>query len=165
MSTTTAVLLEKDLDTEYEPDCDCVDGVLELRNVGRKRRSRVQRTLILALSSAVRHLALGALPEQRLRVSATRFRIPDVCVLPLGEDEIVTEPPALCVEIVSPDDRFSKLLQRVDEYLAFGVPVVWIIDPYEYTAWIVTQENPKPHQVDQLRWNHVAIDLRDLLPE
>jgi hypothetical protein len=35
MALATRVSLEEYLSTDYEPDCDYVDGVLEERNVGR----------------------------------------------------------------------------------------------------------------------------------
>jgi hypothetical protein len=42
MAVATRVSLEEYLNTEYEPDCDYVDGVLEQRNVGKKRHARTQ---------------------------------------------------------------------------------------------------------------------------
>jgi Uma2 family endonuclease len=40
----------------------------------------------------------------------------------------VTISPDLAVEVVSPDDRVSKLDEKVDEYLRAGVKLVWIIN-------------------------------------
>lgn len=37
--------------------------------------------------------------------------------------------PDLAVEVLSPSDRFSKVLQKVREYLAAGTRLVWIVDP------------------------------------
>lgn len=39
-------------------------------------------------------------------------------------------PPDLCAEIVSPNDRWSDLEQKVTQYLKFGVKLVWVIDAY-----------------------------------
>jgi len=39
-------------------------------------------------------------------------------------------PPHLVIEIASPDDRFSDILQKVAEYLQAGTPYVWVPDPY-----------------------------------
>ena len=41
-----------------------------------------------------------------------------------------SQPPHLAVEIVSPDDGPGDMLGKVAEYLNFGVPHVWIPDPY-----------------------------------
>ena len=162
----TGVSLEEYLRTEYEPDCDYVDGVLEDRNAGKKRHSRTQKRLIETLSPLVAPFGLEPLPEQRLRVSSTRVRIPDVCLTPKTDDsEVQEEPPALCIEVRSSEDRLSRLLKCVADYLAFGVPVIWIIDPYDREAFVVTRENPAPQPCDELRWKDITIQLSEILPE
>jgi Uma2 family endonuclease len=37
--------------------------------------------------------------------------------------------PDLIVEVLSPDDRVSDLLQKLREYFAIGVRLVWVADP------------------------------------
>jgi Uma2 family endonuclease len=37
--------------------------------------------------------------------------------------------PFLAIEILSQDDRFSDLLEMLDDYRDFRIPFVWIIDP------------------------------------
>jgi Uma2 family endonuclease len=74
------------------------------------------------------HSCLGA---QRVHVKATRFRVPDVCVV-LGQEpdeQVFTEPPFLCVEILSKDDTMTGMQERIDDYLKFGVRYVWVLDP------------------------------------
>lgn len=43
-------------------------------------------------------------------------------------------PPDLAVEILSPDDRPSETLAKVDEYLTLGVRLVWVVEPDEESA-------------------------------
>lgn len=38
-------------------------------------------------------------------------------------------PPILAVEIVSPSDTYEKVATKILEYLACGVPIVWLADP------------------------------------
>jgi Uma2 family endonuclease len=38
-------------------------------------------------------------------------------------------PPELVVEILSPDDRRGEAMEKLEEYLAMGVDLVWIVDP------------------------------------
>lgn len=38
-------------------------------------------------------------------------------------------PPELVVEILSPDDRWSKVMRKLGEYFEAGVLVVWVVDP------------------------------------
>ena len=78
------------------------------------------------------------LPEQRIRVAATRVRIADVCVIDAAapREQVIKTPPLLCVEILSPDDTIKRLQSRIDDYLAMGVPCVWVIAPETRRAWI-----------------------------
>lgn len=38
-------------------------------------------------------------------------------------------PPELVVEILSPDDRWSEVMEKLEGYLDFGVDRIWIVDP------------------------------------
>jgi Uma2 family endonuclease len=80
------------------------------------------------------------LPEQRVQIKATRFRVPDVCVLQENapREQTVTTPPILCIEILSPEDRMSRYLDRVNDYFEIGVPSCWIIDPESRRGWVAT---------------------------
>jgi Uma2 family endonuclease len=73
-----------------------------------------------------------------LRINATRFRVPDVCAyLSEPDEEVFTNPPLLCVEVLSPEDRMNSVVALAKEYLAMGVPVVWVIDPVGRQAFTV----------------------------
>ena len=41
------------------------------------------------------------------------------------------EVPRLVVEVRSPSDSFSQMMVRISQYLALGVPLVWLVDPLE----------------------------------
>jgi Uma2 family endonuclease len=46
-----------------------------------------------------------------------------------GSSSYLDVPPELVVEVLSPDDRWSDVMEKIAEYLAFGVDRVWIADP------------------------------------
>ena len=77
------------------------------------------------------------LPEQRTRVSGSRVRIPDVCLLrgDAPDEQVLATPPLLCIEIMSPEDRLVHIARRLDDFLQMGVEHLWIIDPAERTAY------------------------------
>ncbi|MBN1284143.1 MAG: Uma2 family endonuclease [Anaerolineae bacterium] len=50
--------------------------------------------------------------------------------------------PDLAVEIVSPNDPYSDVMQKVDEYLRYGVRLVWVIDPQTRTIRAFTPDDP-----------------------
>ena len=44
-------------------------------------------------------------------------------------DQKFAETPALLnVEVLSPNDTHGKIMKRVNEQLAFGTPLVWVVD-------------------------------------
>jgi Uma2 family endonuclease len=136
MATGSLVSVHEYLSTSYRPDCDYVDGVVVERNLGETDHSRLQTEIAYYYRSRRKQWGLWALVEQRVQVAATRFRIPDVClVVGAPQEQILRTPPFICVEVLSPDDRFSAMRQRVEDYLAFGVPYVWILDPATRRAY------------------------------
>jgi Uma2 family endonuclease len=141
MAAGTQISVSEYLATCYRPDCDYVDGEVLERNVGERDHSKLQRKLILYLGNRGEQWRIHVFPEQRVQVSPTRFRVPDVCVVAGAEpdEQIFTKPPMLCIEILSPEDTMSRTLDRVHDFLAFGVSHVWVLDPhtkraYDYTA-------------------------------
>jgi Uma2 family endonuclease len=49
------------------------------------------------------------------------------------------EVPDLCVEVVSPSNSLKQLKAKAKEYLFAGVRLVWIIDPEDRTATVITE--------------------------
>jgi Uma2 family endonuclease len=63
-------------------------------------------------------------------VSQARIRIPDLVLTRPGPlPDILTAPPLLVIEILSPDDTYSDLQERCKDYRLMGVETIWIIDP------------------------------------
>jgi Uma2 family endonuclease len=136
MSTTALISVEEYLSTTYRPDCDFVDGEVIERNVGTKDHSKLQGEVLAWFRDRRRELRLTAFPELRIRVTPGRYRIPDICVVALPEpyEQIFTQPPYICIEVLSPEDSFRRLQERLDDYLAMGVPNIWVLDPAPPTA-------------------------------
>jgi Uma2 family endonuclease len=142
MSIATLVSVEEYVATSYRPDCDYVDGFLIERTVGQKDHSKLQRKIIVWFDGRRRALRMEAFPEQRIQVSKTHFRVPDIAIvqLPVPDEQIFTTPPYICIEVLSPDDTFPKLQDRLDDYLSMGVPNVWVLDPASHRAWHMVRE-------------------------
>jgi Uma2 family endonuclease len=61
--------------------------------------------------------------------------VPDLVVLTAGaQPDVLTDPPLLVIEILSPDDSYSDTQDRAQDYRAMGVETVWIIDPKTRTG-------------------------------
>ena len=138
----TLIPVEEYLRTNYDPDREYVDGEVVERNLGEKTHSRIPRKLLVYFEVHAKDLGIESFPEQRVQVSPTRFRVPDVTVVKLSQEqgEIFTNPPHLCIEILSRDDTMDYMQQKVEDYLAFGVPYVWIISPRHRKGYVVTAE-------------------------
>ena len=139
MSARTLISVEDYLATAYEPDCDYVDGHIEERNVGEWDHSRLQGKICAYLIKRYEDTGVLAAPELRIRVGPTRFRVPDICVF-LGDpgQRVPSKPPFVCIEILSPEDRMSRVETRINDYLAMGVPYVWVLDPETKQAFVAT---------------------------
>jgi Uma2 family endonuclease len=136
--------------------------------LGEWDHSWVQANLVSYFIQQFKSLGLRAVTEQRVQVKPTRFRIPDVSVV-RGKpgEQILTRPPFLCVEILSPEDSLSSIRDRIDDYLAFGVENIWIVDPQsKKTYWVDTAgTHEAAAAVLETRNPAVRVDFSDLWPE
>jgi Uma2 family endonuclease len=70
--------------------------------------------------------------ELRLKLGQGFYLIPDVCVFHPIEPKVAVpdSPPLVAIEILSSDDRHTKVREKLEEYRTWGVPHVWLVDPY-----------------------------------
>jgi Uma2 family endonuclease len=111
------------------------DGELVERHVGECDHSYLQTLIIGELASREPGRKFHVFIALRLRVRERTYRIPDICVisLPYRRQPIPTEPPHLVIEIVSREDETADILAKVADYLRFGIPHIWIPNPYKRT--------------------------------
>jgi Uma2 family endonuclease len=114
-----------------------------------------------------RQLSIYVIPEQRVQVTATRFRVPDLCVLSREQpiEQIVTRAPLLVIEILSPEDRVRATQVRVDDFLRMGVPEVWVIDPLDGRAWVHTAAGVSEAPGGILRFRGEEVHVASLLED
>jgi Uma2 family endonuclease len=139
---TPLVSVAKYVSTSYHADREYIDGRVIERNLGERTHSATQGEVLVYLATRSDELGIEVFPGVRVQVSPTRFRVPDVTVIKLSQDqgEIFTNPPHLCIEILSKDDTMQYMQEKIDDYLNFGVPYVWIINPRNRKGYIVTSE-------------------------
>jgi Uma2 family endonuclease len=136
------ISVDEYLRTSYRPDCDYVDGQVLERNLGERDHSRPQGLICAFFFSREKEWRIVVLPEQRVQVKSHRFRIPDVCVLCEDDPDeaVVHAPPLICIEILSKDDTFKSVTERLDDYLALGVPNVWVIEPHTRRGYVYSAD-------------------------
>jgi Uma2 family endonuclease len=137
----TVFTLEEYLKTDYQPDREYLDGEIVERNLGEYEHANLQTALAVWFRNHQREWNIRAVVEQRIQISPTRFRVPDVTVLDrsLPKEQIITRPPLIVIEVLSPEDTLRAYQQRIDDYLNFGIPHIWILDPAPEKAWIATR--------------------------
>lgn len=140
------------LHTVYRPDCDYVDGDVQERNLGELDHSDLQARLLKLLDTDEHRTFVRANPEIRVQISPSRFRVPDVCVraTPALREQIIRTPPLLCIEILSPEDRISRVRERVNDFLQMGVREVWLVDPATRSVSVCAGDSSTEHRTGEL---------------
>lgn len=139
-ATSTLISVAEYLASSYRPDCDYLEGEIRERNLGDQPHSLVQGFFVGVFRINGHAWGMRALPEMRVQVRPGRYRIPDVCVIDRQApfERILTLPPLLCIEVLSPSDSLSDLQERVDDYVAMGVPYIWAVDPTRRRAYLAS---------------------------
>jgi len=77
-------------------------------------------------------------------------------------DGFLTISPDLAAEVISPNDLASEVSEKVEEYLAAGVALVWVIDPEVETVVIHRADGSvtKLHKNDELQGENVIAGFR-----
>ncbi len=128
------------LDSVYRPDWEYIDGEVRERNLGELEHSSCQVLVSCYLHNRKTKWDIIVLPALRVQVAATRIRVPDITVIsgPLPSTPIRKAPSFLCIEILSRRDSADDVQDRIDDYLAFGVPHVWVVNPRNMRAFHYT---------------------------
>jgi Uma2 family endonuclease len=153
-----------------EDDCRCelVAGrVIPMTPVGFEH-GRVVVRLMMLLARHLERDDLGVVVTEvgfKLAANPDTVRAPDVAMVrrhripspaPRG---FWHGPPDLAVEVRSPDDRPAGIREKVDEYLACGVPMVVVVDPETRTATVYRTSLPAVRLSGDDAW----LDLHDVI--
>ena len=132
MSTKSAVSIEEYLRTSYDGfDREYIDGEVVERPLPDRLHSKIEFRLAGIFLALAQTRPFFGHTNVRSRVASTRIRIPDISIYAGKEplEDVPSEPPLIAIEILSPDDRHSDLMQKFEEYRAWGVPHIWLVDP------------------------------------
>ncbi len=143
MATATHIPIEQYLKTSYEPDAEFVDGEIEERNVGEYDHNAVQKAILLWFARHEKEWGIRCIQEQRTRLGPNRVRIPDVSVFSreLPVEQVFTRPQLVAIEVLSPEDRHSRMQERIDDYRAFRISNIWVVDPAKRIGWDCSDGN------------------------
>lgn len=68
-------------------------------------------------------------PDTVVGIDAAFFSA-DTIARQSDETTVIEGAPVLAVEVLSPSDKVEEINEKITEYLACGVEMVWIVDPY-----------------------------------
>jgi Uma2 family endonuclease len=135
--TTTLVSPDEYLNSSYRPDMEYVDGVLVERGVPTGSHGLLQHILGVYFEPYCEQFQFEPLPEVRTQIiERARYRIPDVMVCPIPVPAgVMTSAPWAVIEILSPEDRFSDVVARFQDYKKIGVRHMVLLDPEDLVAY------------------------------
>jgi len=133
MATGTTLSVEQYLATSF-PDLDKEyrDGELVERSLPDYPHSKTQMRLGSFFATAGKALPIFPASELRLKIRPSVVLIPDVCAFYPTEPQLryPDTPPYIAIEILSVDDKLSDVREKLETYRQWGVPHVWLVDPY-----------------------------------
>jgi Uma2 family endonuclease len=167
MATTAQVSLAEYLRTPYEPDAEYVRGEIQERNAGEYEHNTVQREILLWFRLHDKAWQIRSIQEQRTRLTSGNVRIPDVSVwrrnVPV--QPVFDRPQLIAIEVLSPEDRQSRVQEKIDDYCAFEVPHIWVVDPIKRIGWDCSNGNWTRKDRFELAGAPIYLDLQELFRE
>ena len=131
MGARTAISVEQYLHTAF-PDLDREyrDGELVERSLPNSLHGSTQALLVAFFVALRKALPVFARVETRMKLRDGLVLIPDVAVFWKSPPALLPDqPPLVAAEVLSPDDRMNAVRDKLEEYRAWGVVHVWLVDP------------------------------------
>ena len=167
MATTTRITLDQYLKTPFEPDAEFVNGEVEERNVGEYEHSVVQFAIVDWCRRNDKTWNTRSVQEQRTLLRSGNIRIPDVSVWKrdVPVEPVFSHPQFIAIEVLSPEDRQSRVQEKIEDYRQSGIPNVWIIDPVKRVGWDCSDGNWTRKSRFEVAGTPVHLDLEQLFRE
>jgi Uma2 family endonuclease len=167
MATTAQLSLEQYLRTPFEPDAEYVDGEIQERNMGEYEHNTVQRAILLWFHLHDKAWQIRSIQEQKTRLTSGNVRLPDVSVWrrDVPVQPVFDQPQLIAVEVLSPEDRHSRVQEKIEDYCKFRVPNIWVVDPIKRIGWDCSDGNWTRKERFEVVGSPIYLDLCDLFKE
>jgi Uma2 family endonuclease len=157
--------LQDYIDAATHYPAEVVNGVIVAMHPPDRTHARIGNRMFLPLANWVEAHDLGEVFTETafvLDASETpdwvrNSRIPDVAFITqprieehdrkYGEHSPWRLAPDIAVEVVSPNDRYQDVDDKIAEYLFYGVKLIVIINPRKQTVRLITSENQEGAQL------------------
>ncbi|MBV8843628.1 MAG: Uma2 family endonuclease [Bryobacterales bacterium] len=142
MATRTALTEQEYLTTSFDnPDPEFRDGELVERSLPTFKHGRTQLRIGMRFETLSSKYPIYTSVETRTKIRKGQYLVSDVAVFLGAEPPDVPDfPPLVAVEVLSHDDRMQDVLEKVQEYRAWGVAHIWLVDPESRRLYVYDQE-------------------------
>jgi len=124
-----------------------VDEEQEFDDMGSYNHSTVQANLAFLLKRLSKYSVSIELSLDSSSLDPVRFKvkdelIPDVCIYPKRDLSIpfdilkMDDMPLLAIEVLSPRQFSSSLLEKFNAYFTLGIKSCWLVDPITHTVHV-----------------------------
>jgi Uma2 family endonuclease len=167
MPTATQISLEQYLRTPFEPDAEYVRGEVQERDMGEYDHNTVQWAILSWFRQHDKGWQTRTIQEQRTRFSNGNVRVPDVSVWrrDVPVQPVFDKPQLIAVEVLSPEDRHSRVQEKIEDYRDFQVQNIWIVDPLKRFGWDCSDGNWTRKERFEVAGSPIYLDLRDRFKE
>lgn len=131
---------------ETEPASEYINGQITQKPMAQGQHSRIQGKLVNTINAVTEDAQIAlAFPELRCTFGGRHSIVPDVVVfkwerIPFVEEGIIPNKfeiaPDWAVEIISPEQSPSKLIEKLVHCLKHGTEVGWMIDPDDFAVTV-----------------------------
>jgi Uma2 family endonuclease len=163
-ATRTEVTPEEYLSSSYEVDCDLVDGELQERNLGEFEHSETTMAIIGWFLTHREEWRVVPLPEIRTKSFHKRYRVADLLIRSVDApyERVISTPPLIAIEILSPEDRVSRYRERIADYRTMGIQNIWVIDPVTLEAFDCSDGNWTQTEVFRVSGSEIFLPIKEL---
>ncbi|MEH2372843.1 Uma2 family endonuclease [Nostoc sp.] len=143
---------------ETKPASEYIDGEIIQKPMAQGKHSTIQGELIITVNLTVKPKRIArAYPELRCTFGGKSI-VPDVSVftwqrIPRDENgqvaNVFKASPDWTIEILSPDQRQTKVTKNILHSLNYETQMGWLIDPEEQTVFVYIR-NQQPVMLDEL---------------
>jgi Uma2 family endonuclease len=131
---------------ETKPASEYIDGQIIQKPMPKGRHSIIQSEFVAAVNTSLRKQGIATGFTELRCTFGDRSIVPDIAVfenskIPRSEsgdiDDIFTAAPDWTIEILSPDQRPTKVLKNISHCIMNGSQMGWLIDPDERSILVL----------------------------
>jgi len=163
MATQTFMPVEEYLAIDHRPVPEYSEGGLIERGMPTFEHAETQLSIGALFRRMDKGLRLHVSTEQHVRLAEGHYRVLDVAVFqgdkPAG---IPSTPPLVDVEILSPDDRLSAIVERFSQLREWGVKHLWLVDPVQRALSVFGNHSLREVEVFEIHELSITVTPADI---